>query len=219
MSGLELPKPTKSFRNTVKSFRNTASSNTTTKLALKSDATSSSRTNQTASKQILLKSGENVRSKVGDGKRSERWVNITNANGDDVTPKSLASTRHIHRTTNEGSSSSIDLAATPKETVSDLLNYLEVLGGASAESSGAAAGGSKSIAFAGSHLSQSTGHESMNDSDRGSESGSQYDDEAGGFSYIYAQILLAILFLPPGSTNLISYFLESRHKLKRRKLI
>ncbi|KAJ3304591.1 WD repeat-containing protein 78 [Kappamyces sp. JEL0829] len=119
-----------------------------------------------------MKSGETLRNKANvDGKRSERYVNITNSNGEDVTPQSLSSYRQATKTA-DGSNSAIDISAA-KETVSDLLNHLEMLSGTAHE------GSSKSIAYTGSHLSVS-GHESIGESDRGSESGSAYGDPDDG---------------------------------------
>lgn len=74
-----------------------------------------------------------------------------------------------------------------QETVSDLLNHLEILGGASVGE-----GGFKSIGITagGSHLSASQDHESLGENDRGSDNGSAYeiDEHSTDVSHLHLSV-------------------------------
>ncbi|KAJ2995330.1 WD repeat-containing protein 78 [Globomyces sp. JEL0801] len=92
------------------------------------------KTNQTmdksANQMLPLASAESksavIKSKMNVENRKERWITVQH-DGEDATPQNLAFAKHSN---SDGTTSSNDMAANRvKETVADLLNHLELMGG------------------------------------------------------------------------------------------
>ncbi|KAI8896045.1 WD40-repeat-containing domain protein [Globomyces pollinis-pini] len=115
-------------------------STTNTMLTVPSDGTNQKsqnyfrKTNQTmdksANQMLPLASAESksgvIKSKMNVENRKERWITVQH-DGEDATPQNLAFAKHSN---SDGTTSSNDMAANRvKETVADLLNHLELMGG------------------------------------------------------------------------------------------
>jgi hypothetical protein len=112
-------------------------------------------------------SNSNIRSKViNETKGTQKSVIVRDSNGEDVTPVNFTSLKY---STRDGTSSGADLNV--RETVSDLLNHLDMLGGASFSEGSL----QKSSAFGGDSQQQLSQQESLGD-DGSSDHGSDTDD-------------------------------------------